>query len=100
MLYPRLWIDARELQPTARAELVGLESRLRVFQLLAGMIPMAIAALMVGLGPDVMLPTFRLLVTALIMAGMAGIGPTIMVSSTLTRTLTVLTDAEHRRERT
>jgi hypothetical protein len=38
VLYPRLWVDCANLGETIRRELGPVESRLRLFQLLAGAI--------------------------------------------------------------
>jgi hypothetical protein len=96
VLYPRLWLDAQDLRPTARAELRGLERRLGLLQFLAVLIPLAGAVLMVGVGPEAFTPsggyrTFRLLVTALIALGMFGLGVAMMVSGRLGQTLTAFT---------
>jgi serine/threonine protein kinase len=48
VLYPRLWIDAYHMRHQAAAELGPLSRRLRWFPLLAGLIPLAVAFLMVG----------------------------------------------------
>ncbi len=94
ILYPTLWTDARDLRQTARAELAGLDGRLAWFQTLAVLIPLAAAVLMVGIGPEEFSSgyrTFRVLVTALIALGMAGLGVTMQVSRRLQETLTALT---------
>jgi hypothetical protein len=99
VLYPVLWTDARDLRQTARAELAGLDSRLAWFQALAVLIPLAAAVLMVGIGPEEFSSgyrTFRVLVTALIALGMAGLGVTMQVSRRLQETLTALTGGERR----
>jgi hypothetical protein len=71
--------------------------RLRRFQLLAGVIPLSAAVLMVAGGPEVGGDrTFRLLVTGLILLGMAGFGLTVSVSYLLSQVLTVLTGGERR----
>src|SRR5207249_3500750 len=71
VFYPRLWVDVQDVQDTIRSELGSVAGRLRVFQLLAGSIPLVGAVLMVGVGPETSgYRTFRLLVTALIVLGM------------------------------
>ena len=91
VLYPRLWVDARDLRAIAARELAPVVPRLRIFQFLAGSIPLASAALIVGLGIEDLSRTFRLLATALIVLGMAGIGMANAVTTILIRTITVLT---------
>jgi hypothetical protein len=96
ILYPRLWVDARGMGETAASELASIEPRLRTFQLLAALIPLAGATLLIGLGPEDLSRNVRLLVAALIVSGMAGIGPAVLLAGMLTRTLRVLAGAEHR----
>ncbi len=100
VLYPRLWGDGQEFRRQARSELAGLESRLWGLQLLAGLIPLAAAALLVDTGPE-QLPggnyqDFRLLVTGLIGLGTTGLVLAVTVSGFLSRTLAVLTGGERR----
>ena len=60
---------------------------------------LAAAVLMVGIGPEEFSSgylTFRVLVTALIALGMAGLGVTMQVSRRLQETLTALTGGERR----
>jgi hypothetical protein len=72
----------------------GLDRRLWLFQLLAVLIPLAGAALLVGVGPEQFTPsayrTFRLLVAALLALGMTGLGVASTVSAALGQTLNVL----------
>jgi hypothetical protein len=94
VLYCRLWVDGQDFGRAARAELGSLGPRLRLFQLLAGMVPLVGAVLMVGLGPEASgYRTFRLLVTAVIVLGMAGFGLATVAHNVLSRTLAVLTRA-------
>ncbi|HZT81746.1 MAG TPA: serine/threonine-protein kinase, partial [Gemmataceae bacterium] len=74
VMYPRLWVDGQGLRHGAREELRGLDARLRLFQLFAGLIPLAGAVLLMGVGPEQLTLAFRLLVTGLIGLGMAGFG--------------------------
>jgi hypothetical protein len=90
-VYPRLWVDARGLHATMAAELDRRESRLAAFQLLASLIPLSGAALLIALGPEDLSRTFRTLVGALIVIGMAGFGLTHTAARLLTRTLSALT---------
>jgi serine/threonine protein kinase len=95
VFYPRLWVDGRDFGPTTRAELGSVAPRLRAFQLLAGVIPLAGAVLLIGVGPETSgYRTFRLLATALIALGMAGFGLAAVAHNVLSQTLAVLTRAE------
>jgi serine/threonine protein kinase len=91
ILYPNLWVDARDLGDSA-AELQGQTRALWACQLFAGLIPLAGAVLMVGVGPEQVASyrTYRLLVTALIALGMAGFGIALTVSARLGQTLNAL----------
>jgi serine/threonine protein kinase len=92
VLYPRLWVDTGTVQATVRREVGSLGRRLRWFQFWAGVIPLAGAVLMVGVGPEVSGDrAFRLLVTVLIVLGMAGFGVAVLVNGLLFQTLAVLT---------
>jgi serine/threonine protein kinase len=94
ILYPRLWVECANLPETIRRELGPLENRLRLFQLLAGAIPLIGAVLMVAVGPEISgYRTFRLLVTGLITLGMAGFGLAILVNVLLLRIVTVFTSS-------
>jgi hypothetical protein len=92
VLYPALWAGAG----AARQELQGMGVRLAWFQLLAGMIPLAGAVLMVGIGEEGLIPvadrSFRLLVTVLIALGMTGFGVALAVSRRLNDTVQAFTD--------
>ena len=94
VLYPFLWMDARELPRSARAELGALDRRLWLLQLLAGLIPLAGAVLMIAVGPEQFTAasyrSFRLLVTALIGLGMIGFGVAVLTRQQLSQTLNVL----------
>jgi serine/threonine protein kinase len=101
VLYPRLWSDGQGMRETARAELRHVAPRLRLFQLLAGLIPLAGAILMIVVGPeefsDSSYRSFRLLLTALIALGMLGFWLAVLVSGVLTQTLISLTGTGQRR---
>jgi serine/threonine protein kinase len=97
VLYPKLWVDPQGILPSARRELASVEGRLRVFQCLAGLIPLVSAALLIGLGPEHMSRGFRVLATGLIVLGMAGISLTLTLARTLSEILAVMTGAGHRR---
>ncbi|MFO0846431.1 MAG: serine/threonine-protein kinase [Gemmataceae bacterium] len=100
-LYPALWLDARKLPETASRELEHVEARVGLLQFLAVLIPLAGAAMMVGVGPVALdeqsYPTFRFLVTALLSLGMAGLGLAILAGSELRQTVAVLTSAGRKR---
>jgi hypothetical protein len=63
---------------------------------LASLIPLSGAALLIGLGPEDLSRTFRILVGALIAIGMAGIGLMLSAARLLARTLTVLVGPDGR----
>jgi serine/threonine protein kinase len=97
VLYPQLWVDARDLPQQVQEELGAGGPRPWRFQLLAGVIPLAAAVLMVvggagGAGDR----TFRLLVTALILLGMAGFGLALLANHFLGQTRDVLLSARPR----
>jgi serine/threonine protein kinase len=88
VVYPRLWLDATGLRRTMAAELAGHGSRLRLFQLLAGVIPLVGAVLLIVAGPEAFGAIgFRLLATALLCAGMAGFGLALFTGNLLARTM-------------
>jgi hypothetical protein len=98
VVYPCLWIDPRQPRQTARAELGRVEGRLRLFQLLSSLIPLAAGlALMVGLvgaTPEQRASSayqlFLMLVIVLMGLGIAGSWLAVLVSSQLSRALTAL----------
>ena len=95
VFYCRLWADGQDFGVTARREVGSLGPRLRRFQLLAGMIPLAGAVLMVGVGPEIARErTFRLLLAALIALGMAGFSVAAVAHHVLSQTLAALTHTE------
>jgi serine/threonine protein kinase len=94
VMYPRLWVDARGLRATMRAELGRREPRLAAFQLLASLIPLSGAALLIGLGPEDMTRTFRTLVGALIVIGMAGAGLTHSAGRLLSRVIAIMAGSD------
>ncbi len=93
VLYPRLWVDARELRDRAATELSHVRARLRWAQLLAGLIPLTGAVLMVAVGPEqaASYGVFRILVTALIALGMLGFGLALATSSRIERCVAAFT---------
>jgi eukaryotic-like serine/threonine-protein kinase len=95
VIYPQLWVDAQDLRKTMVAELGNRRHYFSLFQVLAGIIPLAGAVLMVGVGPEISGErTFRLLVTGLIGAGMVGFGLANIVNNLLAQTLGALLGTE------
>src|SRR5262249_13016498 len=74
ILYPQLWTDVRSFNQHCTEELRGLPERMRVFQVLAGLIPVIGAALLIFSGPEHLTLSFRLLLIGLLTLGMAGWG--------------------------
>ena len=91
VLYPRLWADPQAPRAQARKELGPIEGRLRLFQFLAGLIPLSGAILILGVGPQGRFPlSYRLLLAALIGLGMAGFSAALLVSNRVSRILNAL----------
>jgi serine/threonine protein kinase len=99
-LYQALWTAQPDVKATVRTELAGLDRQLMIFQALAVLIPLtgAILLVMAGRGEGVRTEreTFRLLVTALIVAGMVGLGVTFAVGRLLQETHRAMTGDERR----
>jgi serine/threonine protein kinase len=95
-LYPLMSSDGGDVQKNARAELAPVEPRLRRFELVAVAIPLASAAMMAAFGPESMTPPFRLLLTALIVMGMAGFGLAIAITRQILQVVRALRGAEAR----
>jgi hypothetical protein len=92
ILYPRLWLDARQLRSTARGELAREEGRLAVLQFLAVLIPLAGASLLLSVGGEHLLDlSFRVLVTALLALGMVGLGVAILAAKEVRHAVDALT---------
>jgi serine/threonine protein kinase len=92
VFYPRLWLECSDIVETIRLELGRAARRIHIFQLLAGVIPLVGAVLMVAGEPEISGGRiYRLLVTALIMTGMAGFGLAVVVNGYLDDILMVLT---------
>jgi eukaryotic-like serine/threonine-protein kinase len=90
VLYPGLWVDGSGYRETARQELTSLGRRLRVWQFLAGLIPLAGAALILSVGPEEFSLWFRILAIALIALGMAGLGLGLSIGSRIQQMLAAL----------
>ncbi len=89
--YPRLWVDGKCFGQLANEELVGMERRLGLLQLLAVLLPLAGgAALLVGGNSD-QYHRFRLLVIALMALGMTGFALAQVLTHQLRQILTALT---------
>lgn len=98
VLYTRLWPDVREIRNTIADEIRPHEGRLRLFEFLAGVIPLIGAVLMI-LGPDASFDrSFRLLLTALIILGMVGFGVAVWIDQALSAALAVLKGQRTRSE--
>ena len=87
-------MNASGIRETIRREVCGLARRLWIFQLWAGLIPLAGAILMIAVGPEISgYRTFRLLATSLIILGLVGFGLALMMTNFLNQTLVTLTRA-------
>lgn len=95
--YPGLWSDVRHFRRKAARQLKPIPRRLRLFQILAGLIPLSGALLMVGIGPQELSPaeyqSFRFLVIGLIGTGMAGFQLAMFITGRLTMVVETLTAA-------
>lgn len=97
ILYPYFWPNVRDIQQVIGQEIRPHDTRLKVFQLLAGVIPLAGAFLLVAVGPEVSSGrSFRILLTSLIVLGMVGFGVAMWVNQVLSMTLAVLTRRQGR----
>lgn len=91
LLYPQLWSDPANARQHARRELAHAAWFLLVFQILAGLIPLAGAGLLIVVAPDQLTFSFRVLAVGLIALGVAGFGLATMVRNRLDRVLMRLT---------
>jgi serine/threonine protein kinase len=89
-IYPRLWVDGGGFRQLTRAESTALDGRLKALQFLAGLIPLAGAAMIITVGPQDFNLWFRLLITALIGLGMAGFGLGLLIGSRIQQTVAAL----------
>jgi serine/threonine protein kinase len=90
VLYPGLWVDASGYRETARRELTSIDRRLRAWQFLAALIPLAGAALILTVGPEELGLWFRILAIALIGVGMGGLGLGLLIGSRIQQILAAL----------
>jgi serine/threonine protein kinase len=92
VLYPNSWPNVRDVQQVISQEVRPHDRRLKLFQLLAGIIPLTGAFLLLTIGPDVSTSgSFRILLTGLIVLGMLGFCVAMWVNQVLSQTLAVLT---------
>lgn len=90
VIYPRLWTDRQDFRSTAAVELRAVPRRLLLLQILAGVIPLAGAAMiLIGWNEGDSL-AFRLLVTSLIVLGAAGFCLAMFATGLLSRALAAL----------
>ena len=90
VLYPGMWRNVRGFTETARRELAPVTKQLNRVQLIAGSIPLFAAIVMLILGDTA---NFRLLVTGLILLGMAGFYVANGVTRELSQVVVTLTGA-------
>jgi serine/threonine protein kinase len=92
--YPQLWLDGQGMQKLAAQELRGVERTLHLFQLLAGIIPLAAALMMIGVTPENFTSgsyqSFRVLLTAMILLGTVGFGVALLTGNWVSKILQVL----------
>ena len=91
VLYPQMWTDPSGSRASMQTELRRLPAQLRLFQFIAVLIPLFGASLLIGAGPDQLTVIFRVLVTALIILGLAGFWLATRVCTGLTRLIARLT---------
>ncbi len=91
IVYPRFWTGTCDIRGAAKKELRSIISRLKVFQIMAGIIPLAGAAMIVGAGPEIVDPqryyVFQIMVVGLISLGMCGFVFAIKTSENVKRTV-------------
>jgi hypothetical protein len=82
------------MQKLAAQELRGVERTLHLFQLLAGIIPLAAALMMIGVTPENFTSgsyqSFRVLLTAMILLGTVGFGVALLTGNWVSKILQVL----------
>ncbi len=92
VLYPSFWPNVRDVQQVIGQEIRPQDRRLKIFQFLAGVIPLAGAFLLVAMSTEAGGGrNFRLLLIGLIALGMVGFGVAMWVNQVLSQTLAVLT---------
>ena len=97
VFYPQAWADAAGFDARSRQELAAVPSRLRGFQIAAGLVPLVGAILILALGPDAFeaggYRAFRWLLFGLIVLGMAGIPFSIHVGGLIAKSIEALRGA-------
>ncbi len=95
VVYPQFWTGTCDIRGSARTELAHVTARLTVFQILAGIIPLAGAAMIVGAGPEAIDPerywVFQVMVVGLISLGMCGFVFAIKTAENVKRTVSAFT---------
>ena len=91
VFYPQMWSDPSAAREKVKEELRGIPAQLRRFQFIAVLIPLFGAALLIGAGPDQFSLIFRVLVTALIVLGLAGFSLATRMCNSLTQVVARLT---------
>ncbi len=94
LLYPWFWLETWSSGQTARLELRHVSGQLKLFQLLAGMVPLAAALLMLGSAPEKLELAFRLMISVMIIAGSLGFAVAMVVGGRLQRILSLLSASE------
>jgi hypothetical protein len=90
LLYPQLWRETWSLHVTAQKELRPVATRLKLFQLLAGLVPLVAALLVLFSTPDELKGTYRLFTSGLIVAGSLGFAMGTAVVNRVQLTLAVI----------
>lgn len=97
VIYPRFWTGCCEIKRASRHELKKVNGRLKLFQILAGIIPLAGAVMIVGAGPEIIDPqryyVFQVLVVSLIALGMVGFVFAMKTTENVKRTVGAFLDA-------
>lgn len=101
VIYPRLWTGSRDIQTSASRELAGSEAKIRVFQLMAVVVPLFGAAIIVLIGPGMVDPlhqrVYRLLLFLLLGIAMGGASFALRSAGLVGQTLFALTGRSQRR---
>ncbi len=91
VIYPRFWTGCCNVRDSSRFELRKVGRRLKLFQFLAGLIPLAGAMLIVGASPGIKDPqdyyVFQVMVVGLISLGMCGFVFAMKTSENIKRTV-------------
>lgn len=93
VFYPRMWHSTAHFVTTSRKELQGVDARLRMIQVLSGLIPLIGASLIVMAQPEHQLfdkNMFRILAIGLIAMGMAGFQLSVTACDAVRKHITTL----------